>query len=180
MTCGMHLIKCCGSIIVGTLGAWNIKSLGSFHGERVMRGKSHATQTAHGFTKSFRKTHLVALNLIQAKAYSALAVLSCSILPSASYLYRAFDAGDQPLMNTLPSTLPHNTPVSLSKKKLRAARRYVRRKHNAEGRTIVNKSKGKRHTNLHMFYLFKIPHRCTQHFGNISLLASSSVLLLLS
>lgn len=35
---------------------------------------------------------------------------------------------------------------------LRAARRYVRRKHNAEGRTKVNKSKGKRRTTLHMFY----------------------------
>src|SRR5271170_2520273 len=66
--------------------AWNIRSLGSLHGERVMRGECHATLAAHGFTKSFRKTHLVALGLIQAKAHTALVVLSCSLLPSVSYL----------------------------------------------------------------------------------------------
>src|SRR5271156_531901 len=137
-----------------------------------MKGKSHAALTAHGFTKPFRKTHLVALSLIQAKAYTPLAVLSCSLLPSASYLYRAFNAEDQPLMNTY---LQHCRTIHryFFPKNLRAARHYVRRKHNAEGRTKVNKSKGKRRTTLHMFYLFKIPHQCTQHFGDISLLASS-------
>ena len=65
-----------------------------------MRGKSYAALTVHGFTKSFRKTHLVALGLIQAKVHTALAVLSCLLLPLVSYLYHAFNAGDQLFMNT--------------------------------------------------------------------------------
>ena len=76
----------------GYARAWNIKLLGSFHGRpRVMRGNSHTALTADGFTKSFRKTHPVGLGLIQPKAYTALAVLSCSLLPSVSYLHRAFN-----------------------------------------------------------------------------------------
>jgi hypothetical protein len=112
-----------------------------------MRGRSHAALTAHGFTKSFRKTHLVALSLIQVKAYTVLAVLSCSLLPSASYLYHAFNAEDQPLMNTY---LQHcrTTHRYLFPNNLRAARRYVRRKHNAEGdaqKSTKVKEKGVQH-----------------------------------
>jgi hypothetical protein len=152
--------------------AWNIKSSGSLHGDRVMRGKSHATLAAHGFTKSFRKIHLVVLSLIQAKVHTALVVLSRSLLPSVSYLCGAFNAEDRPLMNTY---LQHCCTICwyLFPKFLRAARHCVRRKHNAEGRTKVNKSNGKRRTTLHMFYFFKIPRQFSQHFGDIILLASS-------
>jgi hypothetical protein len=152
---------------------WSIKSLGSFYGERVMRGKSYAALTVHGLTKSFRKTHLVALDLIQAKVHTALAVLSFLLLPSVSYLYHAFNAEVQLFSEYSSSTLLHNIPASSLQKILRTARHSVRRNTTREGRTKVNKRNGKWRTTLHMFYLFKIPRQFTQRFGNIILLVSS-------
>ena len=133
-----------------------------------MRWKSHATLTAHGFTKSFRKTHLVALSLIQAKAYAALAVLSCSLLPSASYLYRAFNAEDQPFMNTY---LQHCRtihrylfPVTSSK--------ALREAQTQRGRT--HKSQQKEGKKAHKFvYVLLIQDTPSVHTNNLATLAFS-------
>jgi hypothetical protein len=80
-----------------------------------MKEKTHAALTTHGFTKSVRKTHPVALSLVQAKAYTALAVLSCSLLPSVSYLYRAFNAEDHLLSILSFNTAAQYTGISFQK-----------------------------------------------------------------
>jgi hypothetical protein len=92
-----------------------------------MRGKSYAALTVHGLTKSFRKTHLVALDLIQAKVHTALAVLSFLLLPSVSYLYHAFNAEVQLFSEYSSSTLLQKIPAFSLQKFLRTARHCVRR-----------------------------------------------------
>jgi ABC-type transport system involved in cytochrome bd biosynthesis fused ATPase/permease subunit len=137
-----------------------------------MRGKSHAALTVHGFTKSVRKIHLVALGLIKAKVHTALVVLSCLLLPSVSYLYHAFNAEDHLFMDT---HLQHCCTIyrHLFAKIFTGSKALREAQHNAEGRTKVNKSNGKWRTTLHMLYLFEIPSQFTQRFSNIILLVSS-------
>jgi ABC-type transport system involved in cytochrome bd biosynthesis fused ATPase/permease subunit len=125
-----------------------------------------------GSQKSVRKTHPVALGLIQAKVHTALAVLSCLLLPPVSYLYHALNAEDHLFMDT---HLQHCCTIyrHLFAKNFTGSEALREAQHNAEGRTKVNKSNGKWRTTLHMSCLFEIPSQFTQRFSNTILLVSS-------
>ena len=149
--------------------------MGSFYGERVLRGKSHTALTVHGVTKSVRETHPVALGLIQAKVHTALAVLFVFTTTTCFLPLPCIKCRGSSFYGYSSSTLLHNIPASLCQKILRAARHCVRRNTTRKDAQKSTKVMENGVTTLHMFCLFEIPSQFTQRFSQYYPSCSQSV-----